>query len=187
MINLSPYFSLSFDESLNSILQKCQMDVNIRIWNEKTNLAETRYFDSHFIERPNADNLLERIQESTKTLNEECFLQLSMDGPNVNCAVPEKLDDNIQSNGHSKTLHIGSCAQHTVHGGFQTGSTNTEWDIDKIMKSMFSILHDSPARREIYSNDGETVRFPLRLVYVFFLKGLIRHIFPAGKGEAKSV
>ena len=32
-INSSPQFSLSFDESLNTALQKCQMDANIRFFN----------------------------------------------------------------------------------------------------------------------------------------------------------
>ena len=32
-INSSPQFSLSFDERLNTALQKCQMDVNIRFFN----------------------------------------------------------------------------------------------------------------------------------------------------------
>ena len=29
-INHSPYYSLSFDESMNSVLQNCRMDVGIR-------------------------------------------------------------------------------------------------------------------------------------------------------------
>ena len=56
-INSSPQFSLSFDESLNTALQKCQMDVNIRFFNNTINMVVTRYIDSKFLERPNADNL----------------------------------------------------------------------------------------------------------------------------------
>ena len=140
------------------------MDVNIRFWNNNANIVETRYFDSCFIERPNAENLFTCIKESITTLKEECFLQLAMDGPNVNWLVLTKLDDELESNGHCKTVHIGCCAQHTVHGGFETGSSKTEWKLDKIMKSMFFILHDSTARREVYVRVGELAVFPLRLV-----------------------
>ena len=47
-INSSTQFSLSFDESLNTALQKCQMDVNIRFFNNTTNMVVTRYLDSKF-------------------------------------------------------------------------------------------------------------------------------------------
>ena len=40
-INASPWFSVSFDESLNRHQQKCQMDVNIRYWNNEKIIVET--------------------------------------------------------------------------------------------------------------------------------------------------
>lgn len=57
MINGSSWYSLSFDESLNKDQQKCQIDVYIRFWNDKKDIAETSYFDSKFLLRPNAENL----------------------------------------------------------------------------------------------------------------------------------
>ena len=45
---------------------------------------------------------------------------------------------------YSETVNIGSCPQHTVHGAFEAGTTN-DWDVHKILKSMFCLLHDSPA------------------------------------------
>ena len=57
---------------------------------------------------------------------------------------------------------FGSCAQHTVHGGLQTRVANTGWDIGKILKAMYYILHDSPAKWEIYAREGETAIYPLR-------------------------
>ena len=85
-----------------------------------------------------------------------------MDGPSVNCVVLDKLDDLLVENGHTKTVHIGSCAQHTVHGSFQTGVANTGWDIGRILTAMHYILHDSHARRKIYAREGETTIYPLR-------------------------
>ena len=124
-INNSLYCSLSFDESLNSIVQKCQMDTNIRHWDDKEKKVKTRYLDSQFLERPNADNLLQILKTATKDLKEESILQLAMDGPNVNWEVLRKLHDTLVEDGHNKTLNIGSCAQHVIHGAFQTGSSKT--------------------------------------------------------------
>ena len=41
-INSSLFYSLSFNESFNSELQKCQIDINVRYWDTKKNIAVTR-------------------------------------------------------------------------------------------------------------------------------------------------
>ena len=64
----------------------------------------------------------------------------------------------------SKTLNIGNFAQHTVHGSLKNGFQNSIWNMDKLLKSIFWILHDSPARRDVYLQEGDTDKFPLRLV-----------------------
>ena len=110
--------------------------VNTRFQNNETNILETQYFHSQFLERPNADNLFQNIKYSTSGLNEANFLQRAMDGPNVNWLALNKLDDMLIANGHEKTVNIGNCAQHKVHGGFQTRTSNTGWNIDKILKTM---------------------------------------------------
>ena len=59
-INLSPFYSLSFDESMHAVTQSCQMDVAIRFSNQTNNMVETCYYDSQFLHRPNASELLGR-------------------------------------------------------------------------------------------------------------------------------
>ena len=56
-VKLSPFFSISFDESLNGSFQNCQMDIITHFSNENLNQASTRYFDSKFIGYPTARNL----------------------------------------------------------------------------------------------------------------------------------
>ena len=124
--NNSLFYSVSFDESSNSELQKCQMDINVRYWDTEQNVAVTRYFDSAFLDRPNASNLLESLQESTKPIPGEKFLQLAMDGPNVNWNVLDGLDEQLVENGHTKTMNIGSCVQHIVHCALQNGFCKTD-------------------------------------------------------------
>ena len=67
-INSSIYYSLSFDESLNSLEQKYQMDVNVRFWNECRNIVEIRYYDSKFLDRPNTENLFSRRNQLDASL-----------------------------------------------------------------------------------------------------------------------
>ena len=85
-----------------------------------------------------------------------------MDDPNVNWNVLDGLDEQLIENGHTKTINIGSRAQHIVHGALQNGFCKTDWYIDKVLKSMYFLLNDLPARRSTYSEVGNTNKFSLR-------------------------
>ena len=113
------------------------MDINIRYWDIKEKKVKTRYLDSQFLERPNADNLLQSLKTAIKDLKEESILQLAMDGSDVNWEILRKLGDTLVEDGHNKTVNIEGCAQHVIHGAFQTGSSKTGWQLDKIVKAMF--------------------------------------------------
>ena len=119
-ITESPFYSLSFDESLNAVIQSCQMDITIRDWDDVKNLVQTQYFDSKFLQRPNAEMLFEKIKEFLTELDESRLVQLSMDGPSVNWNVLEKLDDYLMNKDLPETIHIGNCSQHILHRAFQT-------------------------------------------------------------------
>ena len=63
-VKSSLFFTVSFEESYKSELQfdtdlqMCQVYVAVRFWNDKTGLAETKYFDSQFFRRSAAQNYL---------------------------------------------------------------------------------------------------------------------------------
>lgn len=57
-INKSPFYTISYDESLKSEMQMCQMDAGFRYWKEKKNIVGTRYCISKFIRRPNEQSLI---------------------------------------------------------------------------------------------------------------------------------
>ena len=63
------------------------MDLNVRFWNESRNIVETRYYDSKFLEKTNAENLFQSVKDASNGLRREKVLQLAMDGPNVNWEV----------------------------------------------------------------------------------------------------
>lgn len=145
-IDSSPFYCILFDESLNEILQREQLDIHIRFWDAENQEAITRYYDSKFLRRPNAENLLKQTMESIGTFNQDRFVQLSMDGLNVNWKVLNLLNADRESNDRAKLFDIGSCGLHTVHHAFQRGVLSTDWSLDKVLRSMFNLFHDSPAR-----------------------------------------
>ena len=60
---------------------------------------------------------------------------------------------------------LGSCAcgQHTVYGSPKNGFQKLMQNMDKLLKSNFWILHDSPARH-VYLQEGNSDKFSLRLL-----------------------
>lgn len=153
IINLvkgAEFFSISFDESLNDVIQEEQMDIIIRFWDTKNNETSVRYIESRFLKRPNANNLLIELLEALKSFPNEKLIQLSMDGPNTNWEVLRLLQENRTENEAPSIINIGSCSLHVIHGAFQTGNNKTDWRIDKLLRAMWQIFHDSPARRDIF-------------------------------------
>ena len=68
----------------------------------------------------NVEILFEKIEESLTELDESRLIELSMDGPSVNCNVLEKLDDYLMNKYLPETIHIRSCDQDILHRAFQT-------------------------------------------------------------------
>ena len=96
-ISHSPCYSYSFNGSLNSVLQNCQMDVVIRYLDESNNVTQTWYLNLKFLNRSNAEELLSSICESLTNLIEDKLRQLSMDGPAVKWKVLELFDEKLES------------------------------------------------------------------------------------------
>ena len=163
-IKASSHFVVSFDESLNRVVQDDQMDIQIRFWNESENVVSTRYLDSRFIKRPNAENLVTELNDSLSEFCLKNMIQLSMDGPNTNWKVLELLNDQRAESEIPQLLDIGSCGLHVIHGAFRTGVEATPWNMKKILKAMWQIFHDSPARRDIYIRETKSDVFSLRFV-----------------------
>ena len=68
-----------------------------------------------------------------------------MGGPWVNWNVLKLLDDKLVSENVSKIVNIVSCAQCVIHGALKIGMKSSEFDTDKILKSMFWLFKSSPA------------------------------------------
>ena len=117
--------------------------------------------------RPNADNLHDELHNALQSLPEKNMLQMSMDGPNTNWKVFELLFSYRNEKEWSNLLNLGSCGLHIVHGAFQTGIKATNWEVEKVLKAMFKLFHDSPARRDLYIKLTKNEKFSLRCKYIF--------------------
>ena len=93
-IKTSPYFTTIFDENLNRQLQRGQMDILIRFWDEDKKKVDTRYFDSSFLKGATANDIQEAFMSGIKELDKYNFLQISSDGPNVNLKFLELMAEN---------------------------------------------------------------------------------------------
>ena len=85
-------------------------------------------------------------------------------------------DEKLEFKDLPKTLNIGSCSQHSVHGALKMGMKRVDWNVEKIHKLMFWILHDS-TRNDYYMREGQATVFPLRYLYYYQIN--IKCIFRA--------
>ena len=82
----SEYIVVSFDESLNKKTQTCQMDIVLRYWDTVDNEVKVRYWDSKFLRHTAHLHLLRHFNNSLEGIDISKVIQISMDGPDVNCS-----------------------------------------------------------------------------------------------------
>ncbi|KAK7868384.1 hypothetical protein R5R35_013669 [Gryllus longicercus] len=146
---------------MNAVSRTTQMDVHLRFWDHDKSLVTTRYFDSVFLKRTRAVDLLDGLKGSFGSKNLQKILQLSMDGPNVNLKLLSDLNAELRTSfGGLQLLQRGSCSLHVVHNAFKTGMSKTSWEIVPFLRSSYNLFHDSPARRALYTEITRSTSFP---------------------------
>ena len=156
-------YVLLFDESLNAKTQTKQCDFHVRLW-EGDSVA-SRYFDSLFMGHATAADLKEVFHKSTDELPKAQLLQISMDGPNVNCIFYSKVETSFQNDLGFSLINLGSCGLHIVHNAFQKGVEVTDWQVNSLLKALHQLLKDTPARRDDYAEAIGTEDGPMPLKF----------------------
>ena len=87
-----------FNESLNSVLQSEQMDIQIRYWSDEDCKVQTKYYDSKFLKRANTDTIYDALLQTLNSFEEGKMLMLSRDGPTMNWVVFDKLSQHREEN-----------------------------------------------------------------------------------------
>ena len=57
------------------------------------------------------------------------------------------LCESRESNGYPSLVNTGSCGLHVIHGSFQMSAKESGWNIEVLLKVLWNIFRDSPARR----------------------------------------
>ena len=159
-INRSPFYTAIFDETLNQMVQEEQMDIFIRYWSEDIQMVVTRYFESKFMRRPNAENVVEAIENSLEShsLPKTNLIHVGMDGPSTNWAVLDVLSEHRSESQLPPLEKTGSCGLHIISGSLHTGVDLSGWAIEALLRALFQLFNDSLARRDVYIklNDDTT-------------------------------
>ena len=162
LVKKSPFFSISFDESLNEVLKKQQMDFVVSYWDCSKQRSCVQYFTSKFPKYCSADDLNLCLNEAIKELDQSKMIQLSMDGPHVNWSLYESISSTRKERGLPALINIGSCSLHIFHGAFQFGCTQTKWQIKQLLKNLHSLFFNAPSRRSDYIAKTKSTKFPLK-------------------------
>ena len=83
-----------------------------------------------------------------------------MDGVSVNWALYDELRKHREKEELPSLINICSYGLHIVHGALKTCVTATELNLKGILKSVYTLLHDTPARRTDYISITRYHKFP---------------------------
>lgn len=151
-----------FDEALNSVVQKSQMDVYIQYFDGKKNQVDAHYLSSTFLTKARASDIQRALTQIVDDTMKQKLIQIQMDGPNVNFACLRTLEQSLRE---KQLLDLGSCGLHTINGALQFGfdsKDSPDWDISNFLKSIYYLLHDTPARRGEYVAVVGNEKFPMK-------------------------
>ena len=125
------------------------MDFSVRYF--KDDHVVTRYLSLAFLEHTTSEDLKLKFEEVCQDLNTKRMVQVSMDGPNVNWKILNKITEKRCSVEHYPGLiNVASCSLHFVHGAFRSSVIKTDWGIDLVLKALHNLFDESPAKREDY-------------------------------------
>jgi hypothetical protein len=171
LVSECEFYVVCFDEALNQVAQRGQMDIVVRFWDSSTNAVNTRYLSSVFHGHATAAVLEQMLKEGLAPLSEKKVIQVSMDGPNVNLKLLESLR-NSRDEGDRKLLEIGTCGLHVLHGAFQTGHSASGWAVNEFLRSAYGLFKDSPARRADYASVTGSSVYPKKFCQVRWLNNV---------------
>ena len=146
----SEFYAISFNESLNTVIQMGHMDLAVNFWDNVVNKVCTCYLNLTFLSHTRLQDLFEHSISALDSLDLKKLLQVSVDGPSANWAYFSELCNYQIENDMSKLLSTRSCGLLAIHGAFKTGDQSIDWK--KVLRTLHQILHDSPARRNDYAD-----------------------------------
>ena len=152
-----------FDESLNDVVQKGLMDLNIHYWDNDKDQVATRYLVSEFLGRSTAQDVLETFLNGVDKLDQSKILQVGSNWPNLNLLFLNGVAKFWEEKEYLPLVDIGTCGLHVIYVSLKIGAQKgTDWDIQKLLKSVWQFLHEAPEQRVLYENISESLDYPVK-------------------------
>ena len=85
----------------------------------------------------------------------------SVNGPNANWKFIEPLKRYWSDNEQHQLIDIGLSGLHIIHRAFKTGAESSNWELKKVLKGEFNLLHEWPAKRDDCDSLAISNTFPL--------------------------
>ena len=137
-----------FDENLNKVFQKSQMDFIVYFWGSIAKRFLVRFFDSLFMGYTTHQDLLTNFEDALINLDRWKIIQISVDGTNTNLKFLDELKKTRATDELNDVINMGTCNLYTVQNIFEIGVSSSGWDIKKLLKGAQPALHDTHAMKE---------------------------------------
>ena len=124
-----------------------------RYWHVNESQVRSRYYRSSFLGHDTHKDLLKHFCEIAKDLSPSKLYHISMDGPNIKLKFLKEFSKLRAGDSVHSLADISTCSLQSFHGSMETGKIASKWGLKKIMRSAYTILDDSPARREDCASD----------------------------------
>ena len=136
------------------------MDLNIQYWDNDLDEVATCYLGSEFLGRSTAQDFLETFLNGVNKFDQSKILQVASDGPNVNLLFLKSMAEFQDEKEYLLLVDIETCGLYVIQISVNTGTQKgTDWDIQKLVKSIWQFLHEAPARRALYENIFESLDY----------------------------
>ena len=142
--------------------KKKQMDIIVKYYDKNKRETVTHYYNSSFLGRTTAEDLLAHFKLGMKDLNMKKMVHISMDGPNVNWKFPDLLKKDFWDDECPRFLEYGSCGLHVIHGAIETGHLKAGWKVHDMLSSAYYLFKGSPARRAEFTLITGSTTFPMK-------------------------
>ena len=141
------------------------MNLYVRYWDPIENRVKVRYYDSSFLGHGIHTDFLNHFKSITNDFPSRKVYQVSTDEPNVNLNFYRGFLRLYKEENCHCLIDLGTCSIHTVHNSFRTGVEATCWDVKKVLKGDFHVLHNSPACREDYESQNGSTTYPFKVSF----------------------
>lgn len=176
-VKLAQFYAVSFDESLNEVAQKGQMDLVVRYWDHHKGEVCTRYLTSVFLNSATAEDLVNSFMLGiTKWgLSLQNIIQISLDGPNVNLKFLRDIQQKCLSDDgdERKIFDVGTCSLHIVQGAYKTAHKESGWKVHEFLRALYQYFKNFPSRRSAYTKVTTSVLFPLKFCQIRWVENSI--------------